>query len=245
MAKRRKHLNHAPIAEAILDFAVEPRPDLELQQLKSVAETLVSRFPAQSAIQSGTVGLLHGPDIGTQPWLRQQPSGFLLRSEQGTVAQMRLDGFTYSKLAPYTTWQEIADEAIELWAKYVRAASPLRLTRLATRYINDMRLPQGQPSQYLTNPPKLARAIPQVAREFLSRVVIWDQQLGISGIVTQAMGPQSQTESLRLILDVDVFREAELTIELSACRQVLDSLRKLKNEIFFASLTEKAVEHFL
>lgn len=44
------------------------------------------------------------------------PDGFLLSSsDKLRIVQARLDGFTFSRLAPYETWERLRDEAKSAW----------------------------------------------------------------------------------------------------------------------------------
>lgn len=57
-------------------------------------------------------------------------------AEKVRVFQARLDGFTYSRLAPYDCWEDLCGEARRLWRQYREFAKPERVSRIAVRYIN-------------------------------------------------------------------------------------------------------------
>lgn len=244
MAKPRAHLTHAPIAEAILDFRVEARADWRIEDFDGLAEDLKESYPNLHELREIQAGVTWGPSVPSSASVQEQREGRLMRSNSATVVQLRRGGFTFSKLSPYTTWEEVAGEALRILPSYLEAARPKRLTRAAVRYINDMTLPLAPLRSYLAKPPALASKVPQAMREFLSRVVVWDQKHGATAIIIQAQGAQPELDPMRLLLDIDVIREGDLSTDIVALRQIMESLRALKNRIFFASLTEEAVSHF-
>jgi len=244
MAQRRAHLSRAPIAEAILDFRVKPRDDLQPAEFGVLAEKLRAVYPTQGRTTLGELDIAVGPDGMPATHVRGEVSGWLLRSEDGRVVQFRRDGYTFSKLRPYTSWEEIEPEAIAHWEEYCAIARPLALTRLAVRYINAMDLPRARLDRYLTAPPVAAPLTPQVLHEFLTRVVVWDLETEATAIITQALTAAAAEDQMRLLLDIDAFREGALPLDAAACSAGLGKLRELKNRIFFANLTETAVENF-
>src|SRR5258708_35248458 len=83
------------------------------------------------------------------------------------VAQFRIDGFTFSKLEPYTTWEEVFAEASRLWQLYVAKAQPPEVIRVAVGCINRLRVPgPADRSEDLAAPPLLASPSPQRRRQF-------------------------------------------------------------------------------
>ena len=116
----------------------------------------------------------------------QEAVGWVYRAD-AAVAQFRVDGFTFNKLEPYTTWENVFGEAARLWQIYAQTAQPLEIARLAVRYINRLRLPgPAELGQYLEAPPVLPPPIPQAVREFLTRIIVEDGN-GASAILIQAL----------------------------------------------------------
>jgi uncharacterized protein (TIGR04255 family) len=159
------------------------------------------------------------------------------------VAQFRVDGFTFSKLANYTNWEKVSEEAFRLWKVYVDAANPREVSRVAVRYINRMQLPDVKDlGEYLESPPKVASPIPQVVREFLTRLVVRDERRNASAVIVQLLEPQMDPNSISLLLDIDAFREVSLAPDEQTLTEIFGELRRLKNDIFFASITDKTAE---
>lgn len=160
------------------------------------------------------------------------------------LAQFRVDGFTFSKIEPYTTWEEVFEEAFRLWKVYVDAARPREVSRVAVRYINRMRLAAvSDLGQYLESPPLLPAPIPQMIREFLTRVYVDDDKSSASAVIVQALEPRVDPSTISLLLDIDAFREMKnFAPDDLGLPAIFTELRRLKNDIFFASITEKTAE---
>jgi uncharacterized protein (TIGR04255 family) len=67
---------------------------------------------------------------------------------------------------------------------------------------------------------------------------------GISAILIQALERPLDPSTVQVLLDIDAFRESVFPAEEPSLLQIFEQLRKLKNEIFFASLTERTVEMY-
>lgn len=245
MAAPRVHLARAPIAEAIWDLRFHvPDEDSALRAITEVSAGLKAHYPNQTPI-SRIAGSIFGSASGAHgATSNATPYGVLLRSDHGTAAQLRTDGFTFSKLRPYVEWAQIVKETTQLWTALQAAMQPSALNRAALRYVNDMVFPHGDLATYLTAPPRLPPDIPQITREFLSRMVIWDQQHNASVIITQAMGQPATPDSMRVLLDIDAYFEGALAPDIAAVGPVMDSLHQIKNQVFFASLTEEAIRFY-
>ncbi len=167
-------------------------------------------------------------------------------SDDKWVVQFRLDGMTVSRLAPYTTWEELFAEAQRMWGVYSHVALPEGVSRVATRFINNLRLPMrdGDPFEaFLTAAPQVPSGLPQSLMAFLQRVVVYSADLEASAIITQYWQPGADTASERVpvILDIDAYREASFPSDGSEIWDYLTRLRTFKNQVFFESLTDKAV----
>ena len=66
----------------------------------------------------------------------------MLKTErEREMIQLRVDGFTFNRLKPYTSWEKIFPRAYRFWKKYLDCVEPVGVTRLATRYINALDVP--------------------------------------------------------------------------------------------------------
>lgn len=242
MARLRKHLQHAPIVEALIDFRVVRKEQVSAEAFAGIGASIGTQYVRESSIQS--IEARFGTDRGKllEPWQSQTEIGWRYRTAT-EVAQFRVDGFTFSKLAEYSTWDEVSREAFRLWKVYVDAADPREVSRVAVRYINRMPLPAVLDlAEYLTAPPQLPDPIPQAIREFLTRVYVQDERSNASAVIVQALEPRMDPRSVSLLVDIDAFREVTLAPDDPGLPAIFGELRRLKNEIFYASITEKTAE---
>jgi uncharacterized protein (TIGR04255 family) len=242
MARRREHLANAPIVEAVVDFRVLRDLSVSPATFANLSSSIGQKYSQVASIQAFETrfGIESGRMI--DPAQRSAELGWKYQADS-EVAQFRVDGFTFSKLAPYTTWGDVFGEAFRLWGTYVGLAKPKQVSRMAVRYVNRMVL-TGNPkiNDFLEAPPELPRPIPPLVRDFLTRVHVADDRRGSAAIIVQALEPQFDPNVMSLLLDIDAYHETTLAPDDPKLPEMFQQLRELKNEIFYASITEKAAE---
>ena len=161
------------------------------------------------------------------------------------MVQARLDGFSLNKLPPYAKWDLLRAQAEELWQHYVAVARPIRVTRLAVRYINRIELTPGVDfKESILTVPEIAAGIPQGLPEYFMRLVI-PHDSGATAIVTEASLPATLAESPAMLFDIDVFQFVDIPVgDSRAIWATLEDLRAYKNLIFFNSVTPKQMERY-
>lgn len=242
MARPREHLSRAPIVEAIIDFRVPRLENVTPNVFSDLEASIGQQYARKSPIQlfQGAFGFDKGRLL--DPTQSQVEWGWRYQTDH-EVAQFKVDGFTLNKLEPYTTWEEVFAEALRLWGIYRRLAEPIQVSRVAVRYINRMRFPGTEDiGRYLEAPPALPAPIPQVLREFLTRVYVDDDGTGASAVIVQALEKSMDPNTSSILLDIDAFRE--LPPDDPPLPEIFQQLRQLKNAIFYASVTEKTVEMY-
>ncbi len=242
---RIRHLQRAPITEALIDFRVSVSKQLDGSTFSDLKESLRNGYPNVEERRGAEAAIAFGPghllatrtrDLGVQ--------GFFLKSADGlNVAQFRVDGFTFNRLKPYTSWEQVLPEALHLWKTYVDKASPDYVSRLALRYINHLNipLPIEDFSQYLTSSPVVPPDLPQDISSFLTRVVLHEPESGLAANVTQALEKGLDPSSVAVILDIDAYKTGEFDPRGAEVAEVLEALHVFKNRIFFGSVTDHAL----
>ncbi|MPZ46984.1 MAG: TIGR04255 family protein [Betaproteobacteria bacterium] len=242
---RKRHLKNAPIKEALIDLRVSGVQ--ELSSLQRCSQQLTTPYDKRLKLHRQEFGF--SMNAGNVVSHQAAPSvfGYRVDSDDGTqVVQFRLDGFTFSRLSPYQTWESMRDEARRLWKLYESCASPAMVTRIAVRYINVMQLPLAgrELKEVLTMPPMLPEALPHSIASFLTRIVFADPLVEASVILTQALESPASGQKTSLTIDVDAFKDCERGPADDSIWADLESLRALKNEVFFESITEETARHF-
>jgi uncharacterized protein (TIGR04255 family) len=245
MARRREHLRNAPIVEAVVDFRVLRRERASPDRFAGLHSVIGTQYSQAILMQSVEAQFTLGQEMVPSSSAVAAPIGWQYRADS-MVAQFRVDGFTFSKLEPYTTWDEVFSEARRLWAVYVRLAEPAEVIRIAVRYINRLQIPvPAQIGDYLEAPPLVPPPISQQLRQFLCRFVIEDVRRNASAVIVQASEPLIGPPAITLLIDIDAFKEnLAIAPEDPRMPEMFLQLRDLKNEIFFASITERTAEMY-
>jgi uncharacterized protein (TIGR04255 family) len=241
------NLPNCPIIEAVIDIRVELPPDTGIEELAVFGDTLSGVFTEPRAERRSLQAEINVSEAGAQmkapPFT---PDGYIFRAPaELLVAQVRLDGFTLSRLAPYHSGDALVQRAKNLWEQYVAISLPTKVTRIAVRNVNRIVTRPGEDIQsVLLTGPEIARALPQSLLNFFMRLTIPDVS-GSIATITETFGPQEPTDlSSPIILDIDAFREIDLPPDSPKIWEILDDLRNLKNRIFFNSLTTQALERY-
>ncbi len=247
MAEARP-LGKAPLREAIIDLRVLSRKGIDVDSLANIGSEFADRYPRRSDQMSVTGELQLSSKEGLVARTAEHIRiGYMFHSEdKSQVVQFRTNGFTFSRLKPYTDWEQLFPEAMELWSRYVELANPDRVVRLATRYVNDMTFPLPMTlSDYLVAPPPQPPGVPGDVIGFLTQLAVRDPSSGSKVRIIQTIGELRQ-DTASIILDIDAFQDG-LSIDPRDAAQLIErfqSLRLLKNQVFFSSITEIAAGRF-
>lgn len=243
------HLSKAPIVEAVIDFRVKLPSDFKLDAFQPLRAQLAKDYPGFE--EQHIVEQMIKREAGSAAELSTRFSGthgYRLSSSDGrNVVQLRRDGFTFSRLSPYTRWDQVFAEAWRLWSLYVDAAKPIEVSRIAVRYINRMLfpLPFTSPEEYLKAPPATADDWPAEMSAFLTRVVMHEAKSDVTVSVIQALEPQVPGQSeVAIIFDIDAYEDVTMRADDVTIAERFGNLREMKNRVFFKGLTTKAIDLF-
>jgi uncharacterized protein (TIGR04255 family) len=244
---RPRHLNRAPITEALIDIRVDHRDGLSFGVLNESFNSLDFGYYFKNPISQGTFEFKLSPH-GQQPQTIGEATQIGLRlhsSDEKYVAQCQLSGFTLSRLAPYEEWARLVQETKRVWSIYRERTMPKRVTRVATRFINNLRLPLRHKESFQNYLEKFADVpdeAPQDLASFFQRFQLVDATSSTFVNLTVAFEPTPPGEPAPVILDVEAYAFPSLSPETEDVWILLEQLRQLKNRCFFGSLTERAVE---
>ena len=85
------------------------------------------------------------------------------------------DGFVFSRLQPYESWNQFKEEAIRLWNVHAELAKSVEVQRLGVRFINRITLPVGEVrlADYLRVPPNRQREPDLQITGFFHKDSLW------------------------------------------------------------------------
>jgi hypothetical protein len=98
--------------------------------------------------------------------------------------------------------------------------------------------------EYILTNPEVAPKLPQSLSHFFMQIVMPNQEIEASAIITETMEPPTENQRLPLILDIDVFKEKIYADNKEEIWSDFENLRAFKNDIFFNSITDKTEELF-
>ncbi len=242
---------NAPIQEALLDIRVVLPNDITLENLQSFNdEKLKAEFPIKKRRErmQGEISFDDKGQIAIAPASRETDGYLFSSDEKQKFVQVRKDGFTFNKLHPYSSWEEIRDESKTLWDKYKEVSEPINIVRLALRYINRIEIPYpiSNLNEYIISvPPMLKRSTLKLNENFFLRFQLEDEKQELSGIVNQTIELHPPEEPfLPLIFDIEVFSTQTFKPASEEIWQTFEKLHVYKNEIFFNNITEATQELF-
>jgi uncharacterized protein (TIGR04255 family) len=244
---RVRHLSKAPITEALFDLRAALPDDFPLDRLKDVRDRMVEKYPTVEEQRFFAAKLTFQPSRELTPETTElSVRGYSFKSGDGlTIAQFRRDGFTLNRLKPYTRWAELLPEARALWRLYAEVTGIHEFTRVATRFINHLKVPAAPTpafDRYLTSAPATPGGAPPSRVGFLSRVESRDPATGLHAIVTQATEAAPEPGMLTIILDIDVYELGAYGPEDPTLDALFEALHQMKNHIFFSAITEATAE---
>lgn len=249
MADSYLHLPHAPIIEAVIDWRAKLPPSLDIESLKKVGESFGPKYKFVEEERKFQFAIKQAVGVNPEVSSRQLgTSGYRFRSDDGfEIATLSQTGFSFSRLKPYTEWNSVFSEARRLWDIYKTSCQVEEISRIATRYVNRILfpLPIGDFGQYLTAPPIAPPGAPQSVASLLLRLVLHDAGTGVFAATTQVIEGPPETGGLPFILDIDAYIvkiiRPDADDEISSG---FAALREMKNRVFFATLTPRAIEMF-
>lgn len=245
-----ENLPHAPIVEAVIEIRARASEALEETSLRTSIEPKLAgyvfldslrEYQGEVKFESGKLSSQQVQDIG---W-----KGVRFRSTaEKHIAQFNRDGFVFSRLEPYLTWEELESEGTRLWNIYKDLAQPVDTQRLGLRFINRIKLPPGELlfEDYIQPAPTSPHGLELPFHGFMHK-----DTLGVPGhpyainvirTIQQLNGNMSG--GVALILDIDVFTTQAFDLDNAVLARRLLEMRWLKNKAFFGSITKKSLKIF-
>ncbi|MDF5711427.1 MAG: TIGR04255 family protein [Nostoc sp. S4] len=239
----RKHYSRAPITEALIDIEVQLPQEVKLDILVQVYSSIQTEYRKTEEMLVFQGQMIAGASVGATA--SQSLIGYRVFSDdQKQILQVRLDGFTFSRLAPYDCWETFRDEAKRLWSIYRSLTHPEAITRLAVRYINrlDIPLPVGDLKNYLRTFPEVSSDLPQGISGYFMQLQIPQEKLAAMLVLNQALVPPPTPDFISILLDLDLFLEQDIPKDEIELWEIVEQMHEQKNKAFEACITEHTRE---
>jgi len=241
MATPPLHFDNAPIREAIIAIQVHDLPQSSIGDLRALPEKVKTSYPLCTELgEAQFVGQL-GPQ-GTTSTAHHRPIGFQFQSaDSKQIFQVRVNGFSFHRLAPYESWDPFKNEASNLWRLYREVVGPVKILNFTVRYINTLIVPAptgASLEDYLRVYPYLPPEFPQTLNGYFMRLdlPVPDEGSGEGALtVTQTLLP-SEPGTASILLD-NIFSYAALGVTDDILWKKIDGVQAVKNRVFLAALT--------
>ncbi|TAK72122.1 MAG: TIGR04255 family protein [Betaproteobacteria bacterium] len=250
MSDRLLNLKSPPIVEAVLDIDCDMPPMLALDKLEASArDAFRDHYPK---FRTQFLQALHveaaadrAPNVTTRQGI--QALQFLQEDEKQLV-QLRTQGFSFNRLAPYKSLDDYLPEIERTWRLFVDLAAPVQIRVIRLRYINRIPLPMTAGrvdlDDYLKLGPRLPDEDKLTFEGFLTKhsAVESDTDNRVN-IILSAQPPEN--DKLPVILDIETYKSGNAEPHNWAeSLSKIQSLRRLKNLVFENSLTDQCLKLF-
>jgi uncharacterized protein (TIGR04255 family) len=239
-------LKNAPIIEAILDIDCDMPPTQDLKALETAArEAYRPSYPEFRELFMREHRLAHDQ----APITTQSLQGFQFFKDDGKqLVQVRSKGFSFNRLAPYSTLDDYVDEMRRTWELFVSIASPVQVRVVQLRFINRIFLPLTAAPLLLENYFKVGPRLPdeetQVLLSFLNQHTAVEKATGQQINIILASQPL-ELNVAPIIFDITVGNHGAADPgNWPDILATIQSLRGLKNRVFYRTLTEECVKLF-
>jgi uncharacterized protein (TIGR04255 family) len=241
-------LARPPIVEAVIDFDCDLPPAFDIEKIEATAraryESAYPRF-RKGVLQEHEIkaSVDSPPEISMR---RAVQSLLFLHDDEKQLVQVRHQGFSFNRLAPYSSLDDYLPEIENTWRTFAEIILPVSLKEVRLRYINRVLLPLDGGTVdldlYLKVGPRLPDSTLRLG-SFLTQQSILDPDTGHE--VNLVLAGQAENDKFPIILDIGVTsRAAADPNDWPKLRSKIESLRSLKNRIFFNMLTERCLALF-
>jgi uncharacterized protein (TIGR04255 family) len=245
-------LNHevyknAPIKEAALDIRVRSLVDLDPEALETAKDPNYPELflkPTKVEVRVEANNLTLAASAAADNTLL----GYGFRSaDQKQIYQVRTDGFTHNRLAPYQEWDVFAAEARRLWNVYRNALHPEVVELAGLNYVNEIPIPFGVDfSEYVKTYIEVPAGLPQSLNTFNFGYQLTIPDDGGFLFISQGYGPLKTDGFVNMILNIQAFKQLHLPATDPSTEEILwstfEGLRKAKSDAFEACITDKVRE---
>lgn len=244
------NLKNPPIIEAVLDIECDLPPTLKINTIEIPAKKEFAKTypkfrpqffqehkfevkpnePSKLSVKGGIVGLQ------------------FLHNDEKQVVQFRAQGFSFNRLAPYSSLDDYIPQIKRAWMAYAKLANPVLIRLIRLRYINRILLPfvEGKVDldDYFRIGPRLADEKRFGLVGFLNQYTAVETATGyhVNSVIT-AQPPEG--DKWPIIFDNTAMAlESREPNEWNWIRSKILDLRGLKNSVFKETLTEKCLNRF-
>lgn len=234
---------NAPITEAVIEILVDRGESASIAPLESLANVWRDELPTSDKRMQSEMTMSFGEGGESTHTLRVEGLRFF-DSSGLRIAQARIGGFAFARLAPYRGWDALRNDARRFWADYREVAQPLSVRRVGVRYINriDLEQPVTDLRSFLPMVPALEPGMPAQLSGFFQQVRMELPEEGGSVTLQHARIQSPKPGHASFLLDIDVFRDQACALDEAFIWGCIEELHELERQVFEACITDKVRE---
>jgi len=245
-----KQLAKAPIVEAVIDIDCDFPAQFDLAAVAEVAkERFRDNYPKSQKALLQQLRIESNPENAANISSEIRIGALRFTSEdERQIVQIRSDGFSFNRLAPYTSMDEYLIEIQRTWTLFLEIAAPVQLRAVRLRYINRISLPVRSGildfDHYFKVGPKLPDEDSLQFVGFFHQHTVVEKQTGHTGVIVLA-SQLPEADVLPVIFDITVGHAGVAAQDdWNWIDSKIQALRGLKNRIFTNTLTETCLNLF-
>lgn len=243
-------LTNPPIIEAVVDLDCDMPPTLDLGTLEAPARAAFrDHYPEFRAQVLQEAKFQVPADAPPALSVRRGLQALQFVAGDGRqLVQVRRAGFSFNRLAPYSSLDDYLPEIARAWRVFVELVAPAVVRQARLRYINRIPLPMTEGlidlDQYLALGPRLPEEERLKFVGFFHRHEAAEPETGNRVNTTLASQPP-QEALLPVILDIEAIADTSNAPEdWPSIEARIQGLRALKNLVFQRTLTEQCLKLF-
>lgn len=237
-----------PITEAVIEIRFAE--SIDAARLQKANADFALDYPVEQRLRNVGFELRvpRGHDDQPTAQLGQDEAGY--RRASSDLSQIVLlwpASFALAQLAPYPGWDVFFGRFVREWATGKRASGYRKIARVGVRFINRLDVPLigavTEESHYLNVYPKLPDTLGSVlAYGIQAQLPLAD--VGCNLLLNSSSMPSPLLGHGSFLLDLDIFKEIEPPQKDDDIYDLLNAIRRKKNEVFEACVTNRARELF-
>ncbi len=237
-----------PITEAVIELRFGEAASEE--NLAKFARAVDRVYPNSETGFQVTVRVETSKD-GRAPQVTpdQKFDGYKLTGQDASdVILVKTTAISTVRLAPYQGWDQLIEKTKNNYASLKKVVGYRNLSRIATRYINRIDIPKQdresiRTEDYVLLEPRVPETV-KLLNSFTVQFVGPVKDSDVQAIVNAGTVASPLIDHYSLLLDIDLFKEQNISQKEADLWQYLTELRDLKDKIFESFITDQARELF-
>lgn len=226
------HLTRAPIVEAMIGIHTDAINRSLLKRIEELNLEMQQDFPVVEEVTEF---------IETETGTTNRICGFrLVQRETKYAFSVTLTGFSFSRFAPYDTWEDLTGNAERIWNHYSSCFEPLSVKDFSIRFINELVIPTDVDiGKYLVATIHMPDGfVSNTASNMFLRLEMPLEKDNALLTLQQAFKGRMSDKEVAIILDYQLDYSA-LGMTRDRLWTAIKEKRNQKNQVFFSCITEE------